>query len=155
MKKLSSIFYMWFGFGAAIVSVLSMFLPFLICDNNVKPATYFFFNDATGTVLGAWTSFVGFMLILAAGLCLAIMALPFVQPSAKVEKIVLISSFIALIVGLFLVAFTSVIYTWLNTSVAAHPTTPIITLVHAGYYICLTGAGVAAICAFMALKLDW
>ncbi|MFA7032082.1 MAG: hypothetical protein WC201_00750 [Bacilli bacterium] len=155
MKKLSSIFYMWFGFGAAIASVLAMFLPFIRVDNADKPATFFFFNGVGGLTYGAWPSFVGFMLILVAGLALGIMALPIVQPSAKMEKIVLISAFVSLVVGFFLVAFMGVMYTWLNTSVIAHPTSPIITYYLAGFYITLICAGLAAVANFIALKLDW
>lgn len=151
MKKLSSIFYMWVGFGTAIVSVLAMFIPFISCDSTIYPATHYFFNSPSGSVLGNWTSFVGFMLILAAGLAMGILALPFVQPSAKAEKIVLISSFVALVVGFILVGFTGYLFEAMN----ANKTMPIIGHYYPGFYIALICAGLSAGSCMIAVKLDW
>lgn len=148
MKKLSSIFYMWFGFGSAIIAVLAMLFPFINVDGSIKPATYFFFNGPGDTSIGAWPAFVGFMLILLAGLSLGTMAFPFVQPTAKVEKIVLISSFIGLVIGFFLVAFMGVLFALFNSGV-------VVIVYLFGYYISLIGIGLAAIANFIALKLDW
>ncbi|HKM10088.1 MAG TPA: hypothetical protein VJY86_00555 [Bacilli bacterium] len=155
MKKLSSVFYMWFGFGSAIVSVLAMFLPFITMDSGIKPATFFFFDGPGGLTLGAWPAFIGFMLILLAGLALGVMGLPFFVPTAKVEKIVLISSLVSLVIGLALVASIGALYVYLNTEYIAHPSSPIIIYYHAGYYISLLGAALAAVANFIALKLDW
>lgn len=150
MKKLSSVFYMWFGFGSAIVSVLAMFLPFLIVNNDIRQATYFFFDGPLGLSLGAWPSFVGFMLILVAGLALGVMALPFLVPSAKLEKIVLISAVALLVVGIVLVSLTGVLYEYLN------PTDVFIFEYNqAGYYISLIGAALASASGVVALVLDW
>jgi hypothetical protein len=156
MKKLSSVFYMWFGFGSAIVSVLAMFLPFLIVNNDIRQATYFFFDGPLGLSLGAWPSFVGFMLILVAGLALGVMALPFLVPSAKLEKIVLISAVALLVVGIVLVSLTGVLYEYLNTAVIGNPTDVFIFEYNqAGYYISLIGAALASASGVVALVLDW
>ncbi len=149
MKKLTSVFYMYFGAGCAIFAVLMMFTPFLKVDGSVVNATKVFWNSGANTISGAWMSFVGFMLVLISGLVLFVLALPFSQPSAKVEKIVLISSLALLVIGLILVGGIALFYGSMNpvevSSIVLYP----------GYYLFLVAAVLAIACNLMALVLDW
>lgn len=96
------------------------------------------------------------MLILVAGLALGVMALPFLVPSAKLEKIVLISAVALLVVGIVLVSLTGVLYEYLNTAVIGNPTDVFIFEYNqAGYYISLIGAALASASGVVALVLDW
>ena len=113
-KQLSSVFFMWMGFAFAILAVLSMFLPFMTVDSDIVAIKSFFFNDSAGIVKGAWPCFMGYMFILLGGLAMGVMGLSVIQPSAKVEKIVLISAGALILVGMILALLFKPIYLGLN-----------------------------------------
>ncbi len=125
-----------------------MFLPFMrdpftLADGQA--ITYFF--PKTGFV-GAWGSFIGFMLVLLASIALAIMGLPVVQPSAKVEKIVLISSLVCLVVGGVLIGLMKVFFDCSNYNYnSSHYLW--------GFYVCISAVVLSVGCNIAALKLDW
>ena len=149
MKKLSSVFYMGVGVAISLLAVLTMHLPFLQVDGSIVSASSIFWSSGAGTIKGAWPAFVGFMLILASAIALLILALPYVQPSAKVEKIVLISVLTFQIVGAILVLFVGVIYSSMNpievSTVSLCP----------GWFIFLVLMLLDLGCSVMALVLDW
>ena len=149
MKKLSSVFYMYFGAGSAMLAVLAMFLPCVSVDGTIKQAAACFWNSGAGNIHGAWVSFIGFMLVLLAGLALFVLALPFMQPTAKQEKLLLISSLALFVVGGFLVILLPVFYQSANpvfvSSVVPYP----------GLYIFLFLDLITIACNVMALVLDW
>lgn len=149
MKNLSSVFYMWVGLGLGVLSVLMMFVPFAVYDGGyVIPARYLFW--ASGVSGGAWPAFVGYMLILVGALMMGVMALPFIQPTIKAEKIVLISSAAAILIGLILVGLISVEYPLLGGTFYSH-----LDYFHAGFYLTLVfGLGAIAM-DVIALVLDW
>lgn len=109
MKRLSSIFYMWMSFAIGLIAVLMMFVPMAVYDGGfVVSARSLFFGD--GYNGGAWLAFLGYMLILLASIGVAILALPVITPSAKVEKIVLISASALVLLGAIFVALIQVNY---------------------------------------------
>lgn len=117
--KASSVVYMWIAFGCGFIAWLMMFCPALndtVRGNGPIAATSIFFPSMGGVTQGAWPAFIGYMLVIFAMLANGILALPFVQPSAKTEKIVLFSSLGAEFVGLVLVSLISVEYCGLNGS---------------------------------------
>ena len=151
MRKLSSVFYMWVGFGCAAVATLCMFLPFLSREGGSYNAIPFFYNGSFGTFEnGAWASLLGFMLILAGGIALAVIALPFIQPSAKVEKIVLISSIAALVIGTVLALMLKPLYCMANDGVSYALGSYLV-----GFYFTLILSLLAIASAVIALLLDW
>lgn len=149
MKKFSSVFYMWFGFGFALAAVLAMFLPFIKVSGDMKAATYFFF-DYDILFKGAWPSFAGFMLMLVSGLTMGVIALPFVSLTSKLEKILLIASAISLALGLVLVGLIGVFYFGFNLDAGL-----IIEYYSIGYYLALIFSGFSLATNIIALKLDW
>lgn len=109
MKKLSSVFYMWIGLGLSVLAVLMMFVPFASFDGGTTVAArHLFWSE--GTEGGAWPAFIGYMLILAGGIALGIIALPFIQISTKVEKAVLFTSGAFILVGAVLSCLITVEY---------------------------------------------
>ena len=149
MKRLSSVFYMYFGAGASVFAVLCMFLPCVSVDGTIKQAAACFWNSGAGNIQGAWMTFIGFMFVLVSALMLFILALPFVQPTAKQEKVILISSLCLLFIGGLLVTLLPVFYQILNpvkvSGIIPYP----------GLYIFLFLDLVSIACSVMALKLDW
>ena len=150
MKKLSSVWFMWFAFGFGVISVLLMFTPHLHASAGRYSGAQVFFNTVT-MYKGAWPSFVGYMLILVGALALGILALPFVQPSVQQEKIVLISSISALVIGSLLVMLISVWFSIVNNNnsydVNVYPL--------AGTFVAGGFALLAATSGAIALKKDW
>ncbi len=149
MKNLSSVFYMWVGLGLGILSVFMMFVPFAVYDGGtVIAARHMFWG--LGESGGAWPAFVGYMLILVGALMMGVMALPFIQPTIKAEKIVLIFSIGAILVGLILVGLISVEYPLLGGTFYNH-----LDYFHAGFYLTIVfGLGAIAM-DVIALVLDW
>jgi len=147
MKKLSSIWFMWIAFGIGIISMLMMFVPAIHTIGQTQNATGLFFNSASGTIKGAWSGFVGYMLIVVASLGSAVIALPFIQPSIKQERIALISILAAFVVGAVLVFTMVPVYASLNNlanwEMWAGP--------YLGGFFALFGAA----STFVALKKDW
>lgn len=149
MKNLSSVFYMWIGLGLGLLSVLMMFVPFAVYDGGtIIAARHMFWS--LGESGGAWPAFVGYMLILVGALMTGVMALPFIQPTIKAEKIVLISSAIAIFVGAILVGLVTVEYPLLGGTFYAH-----LDYFHAGFYLTMIFAIGAIAMDVIALVLDW
>ena len=149
MKNLSSVFYMWLGLGLGVLSVLMMFVPFAVYDGGtIIAARHMFWG--LGESGGAWPAFAGYMLILVGALMMGVMALPFIQPTIKAEKIVLISSAAAILIGLILVGLISVEYPLLGGTFYSH-----LDYFHAGFYLTMVfGLGAIAM-DVIALVLDW
>ncbi len=148
MKKLSSVFYMLFGFGFAVLAVMMMFVPMASLSNgSILSAAQMFWGK--GVYGGAWPAFVGYMLILAGGLTMGIMALPFIQPSTKTEKIVLISAGATILAGMALVGLIFVEYSANNGYYKT------LDYFHAGYYLTLAFSAIAVAADVIALVLDW
>ena len=112
--NMSSVVFMWIGFGLAVVAVLMMFVPG-IEYLHISASKDIFFNVAGGdthaNLHGAWPVFMGYMLLVLGGLILAVLGLPFInKDGGKAEKIALLSAGIALLAGTVLVFLTKVIY---------------------------------------------
>mgnify|MGYP003292534946 CR=1 FL=1 len=155
-EKLSSVFYMWVAFACGVLAVLFMFAPVMTNEyTTYVNATQLFWNDSidyTPSVYGAWPSFVGYMLILVGAIASGVVALPIIQPSAKVEKIVLISSIACMVVGLVAVGLLQVIYSGFNSGVMFG----IDRLTYLwGWYVTMSLGVIAVAMDCVALKLDW
>ena len=116
MKKsrLDSVACMWISFGLIVVAVLMMFVPLYTIEGQVLSATVnggFFGNYSHD---GAWPAFLGYMLILGGGLMTAVLAMPFVQPSYFVEKLILIFASALEFIGVALVVTVVVWYCLIN-----------------------------------------
>ena len=148
MKRLSSVFYMWVGLGFGLLAVIMMFVPVAsLSGGYIVAAKDLFWGD--GVNGGAWPSFVGFMLIFVGALAMGVMALPMIQPSTSTEKIVLISSGAAILVGGILVGLIYVFYHANNGFYS------FLDSYHAGYFLALSFAAIAIVADVMALVLDW
>ena len=149
MKKLSSVFYMWIGLALGVIAVLMMFIPFAVYDGGtVIAARHMFWG--LGTEGGAWPAFVGYMLILVGAIAMGVMALPFIQPTIKAEKIVLISSGSLILLGTILACLVTVLYPLMGGTYYAN-----FNYFHAGFYLTLVfGLGAVAM-DVIALVLDW
>ena len=150
MKKLSSVFFLWFGFAFGVIAVLAMFLP--LCDESgtvTNALPYFFDGISTiGSYKGAWPSFLGYMLTLGGTLLMGIIALSFVHPSAGTEKIVLISAGVMILAGTVLSSLILIFFKTLNPiSILGVP--------HTGFYFNLFFGIFALGCDVKALSLDW
>ena len=149
MKNLSSVFYMWVGLGLGILSVFMMFVPFAVYDGGtVIAARHMFWG--LGESGGAWPAFVGYMLILVGALMMGVMALPFIQPTIKGEKIVLISSAAAILVGAILVGLITVEYPLLGGTFYNN-----FDYFHVGFYLTMVFSLGAIAMDVVALVLDW
>lgn len=149
MKKLSSVFYMWVGLGLGLLAVLMMLIPFARYDGNtIIAARHMFFS--VGQSGGAWPAFVGYMFILVGALMTGVMALPFIQPSIKAEKIVLISSAALIFVGAILVGLITVEYPLLGGTFYSH-----LDYFLPGFYLTLVFSIGAIAMDVVALVLDW
>ena len=149
MKKLSSVFYMYFGAVTGLIAVLLMNAPFLTADGTTKRATNLFWNSGANSIHGFWPAFMGFMFILVAAIALIVLGLPVIQPSAKIEKIVLISIIGALVVGTILIAIAPGVYASLN------PIEISSTTLQPGYFIFLVFALLTIAASVVALVKDW
>ena len=149
MKNLSSVFYMWVGLGLGVLSVLMMFVPFAVYDGGtIIAARHMFWS--LGESGGAWPAFVGYMLILLGALMMGVMAMPFIQPTIKAEKIVLISSIAAILIGAVLVGLITVEYPLLGGTFYSN-----LDYFHAGFYLTMVFAIGAIVMDVIALVLDW
>ena len=149
MKNLSSVFYMLIGFGFAVLAVLMMFVPIASLSGGFIYSAEKMFWGA-GVYGGAWPAFVGYMLILVGGLGMAVLALPFIQPTIKAEKIVLISCGALILIGAVLVALIYVEYKAFNGYQSNH-----LDYFAAGYYLTLAFSAIAVGADITALVLDW
>lgn len=149
MKNLSSVFYMWVGLGLGVLSVLMMFVPFAVYDGGtIIAARHMFWS--LGESGGAWPAFVGYMLILLGALMMGVMAMPFIQPTIKAEKIVLISSIAAILIGAVLVGLITVEYPLLGGTFYSN-----LDYFHVGFYLTMVFAIGAIVMDVIALVLDW
>ena len=149
MKKLSSVFYMWFGLGLGVLAVLMMFVPFASYDSGTTIAARHLFWGV-GQSGGAWPAFVGYMLILLGALMTGLLALPFIQPTIKAEKIVLISSIALILVGVILVGLITVEYSLLGGTFYSN-----LDYFLAGFYLTIFFSLGAIAMNVIALVLDW
>lgn len=150
-SKLSSVFYMWLAFALGLIAVLFMFTPVMV-NEDLKDvaATSIFWND--GIRNGAWPAFIGYMLILAGTIASAVIALPIVQPSAKVEKIVLISAIACMVIGLVGVGLAQIEYSKFNTGFEFS----LDRLKYLwGWYVTMIAGTIAVGMDCVALALDW
>ena len=148
MKKLSSVFYMWFGLGFGLLAVFMMFVPIAsLSGGYIVSAKELFWGD--GLSGGAWPAFVGYMLILVGALMMGVMALPMIQPSTQTEKIVLISAGAMILIGGVLVGLIWVFYS-ANNGFYSY-----LDGYRAGYFLTLSFAAIAIAADAMALALDW
>ncbi len=148
MKKLSSIFYLWLGFGLSLLTLLMINVPIASYDGGftLAPKSMFFGDGYYG---GAWLAFVGYMLVLVGGLISMVIALPFVQPTYKLERVLLIVAASLTFVGLILVALITVEYKMANGQYMN------LDYLHVGWYLSMVfGLGAMAM-ELIALKLDW
>lgn len=149
MKKLSSVFYMIIGLVLGLLAVLMELVPFASYDSGtVVAARHLFWG--IGTEGGAWPAFVGYMLILLGSLMMGFMALPFIQPSIKTEKIVLISAAALILVGLILACLITVEYPSLGGTYYG-----IFDYFLAGFYLTIVFSLGAIAMDIIALRLDW
>ena len=149
MKKLSSVFYMWIGLGLGVLSVLMMFVPFACFDGGtIIAARHMFWS--VGTEVGAWPGFVGYMLILVGALMTGFMALPFIQPTIKMEKIVLISSAALVLIGTVLACLVTVEYSAMGGSFYG-----VFNYFHVGFYLTIIFSLGNIAMDVIALVLDW
>ena len=149
MKNLSSVFYMWVGLGLGVLAVLMMFVPFASYDaGTIIAARHMFWS--LGESGGAWPAFVGYMLILVGALMMGVMAMPFIQPTIKAEKIVLISSAAAILLGAILVGLAPVEYQLLGGTFYNN-----FDYFHVGFYLTMVFSLGAIAMDVVALVLDW
>lgn len=153
MKKLSKIFTseicMWIASFFAILALIMMFVP-AIDGRYVNSLADIFFNRPGADIsIGIWPSFLGYMLILLALVILIIMALPFVKPTLKIEKIILIFTIIILIIGAILVILSYNLVFWMNTNLIKQLYAPL-----AGGYLSGIFALIASGFTIYGLKLD-
>ena len=136
------------SFALGVLAVFMMFVPMAVYDGGfiISAKTMFFGDGYNG---GAWLSFVGYMLILAASIGVGVLALPVIEPSAKVEKIVLISASALVLVGAILVALIQNFYS-ANNGVYQN-----FEHFHVGYYLTLIFSAGAIGMNTVALALDW
>ncbi len=147
-EKLSSVVFLWIGFGLVVVTMIMIAVPALDFQGVKNSADIFW--DSTG-VKGNWPLFVGYMAIFVAGILMVVTALSFVQPTALVEKIILFTAGALLIVGIVLLSCSKEIFLAING------------LSHmAKYYDALPGpyigaglAGLALVADGFAIALDW
>ena len=149
MKRLSSVFYMWIGLGLGVLAVFMMFVPFVSYDGGTTLAARHLFWGL-GQSGGAWPAFVGYMLILVGALMTGVMALPFIQPSIKAEKIVLISSAALILVGVILVGLITVEYSLAGGMFYSH-----VDYFLPGFYLTIVFSAGAIAMDVIALVLDW
>ena len=140
---------MWVGLGLGVLSVLMMFVPFAVYDGGtIIAARHMFWS--LGESGGAWPAFVGYMLILLGALMMGVMAMPFIQPTIKAEKIVLISSIAAILIGAVLVGLITVEYPLLGGTFYSN-----LDYFHVGFYLTMVFAIGAIVMDVIALVLDW
>ena len=150
--RLDSVVYMWISFGLILIAVLVMFVPLYAAEGQVFSATNNggFFGNAVHE--GAWPSFIGYMLILVGGLATGVLALPMIEPSYQLEKLVLIIASALEFLGVGLVMTSVVWYCILNGQPEL--------ITHSGYYlmagsyITLSFATLAICCNARAIFLD-
>lgn len=148
-EKLNSVVFLWIGLALAVVTMIMIAVPAIDFQGVKNSAAVFW--DTMG-MKGNWPLFVGYMAILVGGILMGVMALSFVQPSALVEKIILITAGVLLIVGIVLLSSSREIFFALNEIPSSmykiYDPLP-------GPYIGAGLAGLALIADGVALALDW
>lgn len=134
-SRFDSVFYMWSSFGLAVAATLMMFVPTLVIESQPYNIVSAFEN--------VWPSFIGYMLILLGGIITGVIALPFIQISFKLEKIVLIISTSLYCLGMALVMLCVV---WYCLSVYGNADY----IYHAGYYV-QAGGYITAVLTVLAM----
>ena len=114
--QVSSVVFMWFSVVLSLIALLMMFVPQIHYFGRDYAATYnnLFFNGkiSSGSIysIGAWPSFVGYILIAIAVVVIFVLALPTFQPSFETEKIMLFGGIGLNTLGSLLVWFTLIWY---------------------------------------------
>ncbi|MGM9874132.1 MAG: hypothetical protein ACI31G_04405 [Bacilli bacterium] len=150
-KSISSVGLMWIGLLFSALAILMMFIPSLsMMNGKIYNASQIFFNSADGFINGSWPTFVGYMLIVVALIEVFIIALPPVEISIKVEKIVLISAVCLTIVGAVIVMLTQLWFSLTNGMIDSF--SKLTTL--PGPYLTLAFSIVASVLNVLALRKD-
>lgn len=150
--KLNSVMFLWIGFGLAIVTMIMIAIPAIeIPILGIKNSAEIFWDQSPG-MKGNWPLFVGYLAILLGGLMMGFTALSFVQPSALVEKIILIAAGVLFVLGIVLLASFKEIYMSMNDITG---TAQKLVDAHPGPYIGAGLAGGALVADAVALALDW
>jgi len=152
MKKLNSVWFMWFAFAAGVIAVLMMFAPCVdVGKGYICGANSIFFNSGTAPgSRGAWPAFIGYMLILAGTLAAGVIALPVVKISFKAERCILYTAAVAEVVGIVLAALIGVWYGLLNGRVSSIPSYTL----YPGTYIMIVFGLAAAVFSIIAVQYD-
>lgn len=151
-KVITSETMMLIGFLFAVLAISMMFVPAI--DGKIINSSVDIFFDRPGADIrvGVWPVFVGYMLITLGGIILLIMALPFVKPTLKLEKAILIITIILLTAGAVLCFITYNLVIIMNnfSSGLQNVYSPL-----AGPYLAGIFSLISAGCTVWALKLDW
>ena len=148
--KLSSAVFLWIGAGLVLIAMIMIVVPALDIQ-GIKNSGELFWNQ-TGLYDGVWPMFVGYMLVLVAGLLMAVIAIPTFQPSAGVEKIILIIAGAMLVIGIVLICLFKVMFVAINGWASGYG--DVLTL-YPGPFIAAALAFLALGCDVTALALDW
>lgn len=148
--KISSVVFLWIGAGLAIIAMIMIGVPAIEVDGTKNSGQIFW--DFVPTFKGVWPMFVGYMLVLVAGLLMAVIAIPTFQPSASVEKIVLIIAGAMLVLGIVLICLFKVVFVAINGWASGY--SDVLSL-YPGPFIAAGLAFLALGCDITALALDW
>lgn len=148
--KLSSAVFLWIGAGLVLIAMIMIGVPAIEVDGTRNSGQIFW--DFIPTFKGVWPMFVGYMLVLVAGLLMAVIAIPTFQPSAGVEKIILIIAGAMLVIGIVLICLFKVLFVVMNGWASSY--SDVLTL-YPGPFIAAALALLALGCDVTALALDW
>lgn len=147
-EKLSSVVFLWIGFGLVLVTMVFIAFPAIEVEFEGIVTSADIFWRRVPVWVGNWPMFVGYMSILVGGILMGSMALSFVQPSALTEKIILLVAGGLLLLGVILVFCFKETFFAVNGWESVRD-------VYWGPYVAASIATLALACDGVALALDW
>jgi hypothetical protein len=147
-EKLSSVVFLWIGFGLVLVTMVFIAAPAIEVEFEGVVNSAAIFWRRVPVWVGNWPMFVGYMSILVGGILMGSMALSFVQPSALTEKIILLVAGGLLLLGVILVFCFKETFFAVNGWESVRD-------VYWGPYVAASIATLALACDGVALALDW
>lgn len=148
-EKLNSVVFLWIGFGLVLLTMIFIAAPAIEHGfEGVVNSAAIFWKRVPSWEHGNWPMFVGYMSILVGGILMGVMALSFVQPSALVEKVILLSAGVLLLLGIILVFCFKQTFFAVNGWESVRD-------VYWGPYVAASIACLALVCDGVALALDW
>jgi hypothetical protein len=148
-EKINNTLFLWIGVGLVVLTMIMIGIPAIEVDGTRNSGEIFWNQVASWQ--GSWPLFLGYMLVLAAGISMGLIAIGVINIDQLMQRIILICAAVLLLIGAILMfAFKEIFLEINGWSQMAN-----IYKTYAGPYIAGSLSVVASLSAITAIALDW